>query len=139
MDLLESGLVDFWLRVAGTVPDQKTGLWITSIAWAVANAVLALDHFRLSVGVPEVEYGMEVQGVACSHYPPQPKAVPLIPLFLRYAPDDARIHVSPGPLMLPLYPVNSSSEFDDLMHLVVRDILDAAHVPLPPDRLTVEW
>jgi hypothetical protein len=125
-ELYQSGLTDLWISArlwnypGGTGPTSFT-LYHAEILGAVANSLSVLNHYRGYVGVPDAEYGMEIEMFR--------QVVSDIPPVLYYGlfADGGTDRYEPSELsfLLHRFPVGSHSEFKNLMSIIDIDLYDA--------------
>jgi hypothetical protein len=115
VDILESGLVDFWYNQAVTQGLHFQLFWVFASYLSVLDYV---DWMRSVAGAPDWEFGIEVgfAGRALTR--------PNLVLGVIYDPS-LTIQIADVPIIFPRIPSRSRSDREEIINLVLRDLLDA--------------
>jgi hypothetical protein len=125
VDILESGLVDFWYHSPRTqgLHSQLTGLFA-----AYLNVLDRVDWMRSFAEAPDWEFAIEL-GLAVRGLPNQGLVLGVI-----YNPETT-IEIADVPITLPRIPFRSRSDRENItdreniINLILRDLLDSAGEP----------
>lgn len=116
VDILESGLVDFWYNQPVT-----QGLHF-QLPWFFASYLSVLDYvdwMRSIVDVPDWEFAIELGFAA------RALTGPNLVLGVIYKPSST-IEIADVPIIFPRIPSRSRLDREEIINLVLRDLLDAA-------------
>jgi schlafen family protein len=117
VEILESGLVDFWHHQLVTDGIHIHLLWFFAAYLSVLDYV---DWIRSVADAPDWEYAIEVGFSA------RPLPCPNVVLGVTHNPSMRPIEIADVPITFPRIPFRSRSEREDMINLVLRDVLDAA-------------
>lgn len=123
LEIFCDGIVEFkFLTICqdeSEVDDRIYPIWILSFA---INAMLTANRFRQEAGIPDLDYGMEVE---ISRRGGQ--------LKLGQLTGRKYFEIETNPLIFPRLNIGSSSEFSSIMKILFRDIWDSAGVESSSD------
>jgi len=111
-----NGLLEYQLKMQSQSDDEMHCLYPDWVLAMVANAILAAEKFRVNVGAPEVEYGLEL---AISAWGDDLK-------IMRYN-GQSRLDVvrgatiTEGDVVFPRYSIGPRTEFASLIQVIEQD------------------
>lgn len=109
-------------------------IYITWVLSPIANALLMAENFRNAAGVPDVEYGLEVE-----LYDSIATLISLGPFTQNLATEGPLGSPLDSPCILPRYSFGPLVEITPLIELVVRDLNDAVGTHAPKKPYVLSW
>jgi hypothetical protein len=136
LDVLDSGVVDFWFRGL-FAPKQQIHLRIGAMLGAYLGVLQLTDWLRGLAGAPEWEFAVELEltGLPADTHPRQIERVPLRSLVIHVF--GGTIRVPDAPLVFPRLVTRSRADHETIMNQVCRDLIDAAGLRAGPARMTL--
>lgn len=132
-DLYENGTMDFQTMIVRERVGGHNRVYLSWIISIAANTVDLVDHFRSAIGIPDIEYALDLQVTGMSsegHIP----AVELVGFGFGSTPLG---NFTPLPYISPRYSLGPKTEFMSLFNLIDRDLLDAVGMTGPDEEFVL--
>jgi len=127
-ELYQSGLTDLWISARprqnpnlGPTVHGDLILYHAEILGAVANTLSVFNHYRAYVGVPDAEYGIEIE---IGQFTASGK-LPILYYGLFADGGTDRYQIPDLSVLLPHFSVGSHDEFEQLLSMIDVDLYDA--------------